>query len=79
MRQAIQECCRQVGFPKNLRPVSKTRIGGHNHGFALMTFSQHLKEQFCADLRKRHIPSFIQNQKIIARIACEYLTLTKVL
>ncbi len=74
MRQAIQQGGRQVRFTKNLRPVSKSKIGRHNHGFAFMTLGKHLKQSLSSGFRKRDIASFIQNQQIIAGIAFQQAT-----
>ncbi len=63
-----------MGFPKNLGPISKAKMGRHKHRLTRMSLSQPLKQQLGSSLRTRHSPSFIQHQQVIAGIAFQQTT-----
>ena len=66
MRQTVQKRPGQTLRAEHARPFIKRQIAGHQHRAALVALTEHLKQQFSAGLRERHIAEFINDQQLVA-------------
>jgi hypothetical protein len=64
---SIQQRIAQPRAGEDLRPLRERQVRRDDQRRPFGSFTDHLKEQFGADLRERHIAHFVQHDQVVTR------------
>ena len=68
----IEQRLAQTCVWDHLRPFGKRQVGGQNHSGFFGPLGDHLKQEFGADFRQRHISDFVDRDQVIAAPPRQY-------